>query len=331
MTIKVNNLSTLLSKKFDEQRWIIEDLIPQDGFVILSAAPASCKTWLMLEMAKKVAQGEKFLGQFETDQTGVLIVDEESGERLLQERIRLLQTDENLPIYYLSRTSRKMNDEYVKDILETCREKGIKLAMFDSLIRFHSADENASSQMSQVLDCFKKLADKGITCLVLHHNKKKTKMDDSSGGDLMRGSSDILASCDIHMVVKKGDGKITISQTKNRYRDEIRPIDTKFETSPKQVEFRFLGYEKTKEEWKTVLKNQVYNFAEENPDLKKTELISKFCEVNDTAGKTKINNIVNEMLKDYMLIETKGPKNAKYINAANQEHLLKKEFPDCGF
>ena len=79
------------------------------------------------------------------------------------------------------------------------------------------------------------------------------------------------------------------------------------------------------------MKNQVYNFAEENPDLKKTELISKFCEINDTAGKTKINNIVNEMLKDYMLIETKGPKNAKYINAANQEHLLKKEFPDCGF
>lgn len=333
MAIKVNNLSTLLSKKFDEQRWIIEDLIPQDGFVILSAAPASCKTWLMLEMAKNVAQGEKFLGQFKTDQTGVLIIDEESGERLLQERIRLLQTDENLPIYYLSRASRKMDEEYAHDILETCHENGIKLVMFDSLIRFHSADENASSQMSQVLDCFKKLADKGISCLVLHHNKKKTKLDDSSGGDLMRGSSDILASCDIHMVVKKGDGKVTISQTKNRYRDEIRPIDTRFEAGNNKVEFCFLGYEKTKEEWKSILKEQVFNFAKDNPNLKKTELVSKFCEINDTAGKTRISNLVNEMLKEGLwFIEAKGPKNAKYITAINEKNMLRKNIPDdCGF
>lgn len=328
MTIKVNNLSTLLSKKFDEQRWIIEDLIPQDGFVILSAAPASCKTWLMLEMAKKVAQGEKFLGQFETDQTGVLIVDEESGERLLQERIRLLQTDENLPIYYLSRTSRKMNDEYVKDILETCREKGIKLAMFDSLIRFHSADENASSQMSQVLDCFKKLADKGITCLVLHHNKKKTKMDDSSGGDLMRGSSDILASCDIHMVIKKGDGKVTISQTKNRYSDEIRPIDVKFEANNNKVEFRFLGYQKTKEQWEYVYEMDIYNFTKENPNLKKTTLVREFCEYNDSIGKSKVSFLINKMLKNGDLIEEKGDKNAKYIRVSENKDYLIKKVPD---
>jgi hypothetical protein len=288
----------------------------------------------MLEMAIKVARGKKFFNHFETEQTGVLIVDEESGERLLQERIKLLQTDENLPIYYLSRNSRKMNEEYVNDILETCHEKGIKLVMFDSLIRFHSADENASSQMSQVLDCFKRLADAGVSCLVLHHNKKKTKLDDNSGGELMRGSSDILASCDIHTVIKKKEKKITIYQTKNRYCEEISPFSAEFKSEDDKCEFRWLGFDRSKEDWENLLKTDIWGFVMDNPNMKKTECVDKFYEYNDRKdGKQKIARLIEAMIKDGYLELEKGAKNAKYLRANDgmkneiPQHMIEAFYP----
>lgn len=326
MVLKANKLNTLLTQKFPEQRWTVQGLVPKDGLVLLSAAPASYKTWFVLDMAIKVAEGKKFLSRFETSQTGVLLVDEESGERILNERFKLLLASDDLPLYYVSRASRLMNQDYVNDIVEFCKQENVGLVIFDSLIRFHNVDENVSSQMSGVLDAFKKIADSRIACIVLHHNKKRNRLDGNSDGDSMRGSSDILASCDIHMVIKKNENVLTVSQSKNRYCEEIRAFDIEFlnHEDKEECEFRMLGDRKTKDEWNDVLKRDIWDFIEENPNMKKTVLVSGFCNYNDKAGKTKVSNLINQMLKDGDLKEVKGERNVKYICVVDRKEEFSK-------
>ena len=97
---KFVSLSELMAKELPPIRWLIDGLVPEEGMVVLAGMSGSYKTWLVMSMAIAVAAGQDFLDIFSTQQTGVLIIDEESGERLYSERFKLLTDREDLPIYY---------------------------------------------------------------------------------------------------------------------------------------------------------------------------------------------------------------------------------------
>ena len=214
-------LSELLKEKYPEQKWLVDNIIPDSGLVLLSAAPASFKTWVALELSLCVADGRPLFSTFNTSGCGVLIADEESGSRMLQDRFIKLGAKatideageclgEEKPIYYLSRVGRYIDEDYIKELISECVKHDIKLVIFDSLVRFHNARENDASEMAKTLNLFKVLNDNGIATLLLHHNRK----GNGAIGEMVRGSSDILASCDIHLSINRKNRKITISQTK---------------------------------------------------------------------------------------------------------------------
>jgi len=93
-----------MAKEFPEQVYLVDRLVPDAGFTIFSGAPGSYKTFALLELARCVASGQPFLGYFETHQANVLLIDEENGERLLQQRMRLMDIAEHLPIFYTPTT-----------------------------------------------------------------------------------------------------------------------------------------------------------------------------------------------------------------------------------
>jgi hypothetical protein len=84
-------LKELMTRRYPESEWVVESLIPE-GLTVLSAQPASYKTWLLLDIAIAVASGSQLSQTFDTTQSGVLVIDEESSERLLQQRLSLLGT-----------------------------------------------------------------------------------------------------------------------------------------------------------------------------------------------------------------------------------------------
>ena len=66
--LTIKPLNELMLKEYPPQRWVVEKLIPQGGLVMMSASPASYKTWLMLQVALSVAKGEEFINAFHTEQ-----------------------------------------------------------------------------------------------------------------------------------------------------------------------------------------------------------------------------------------------------------------------
>lgn len=317
--LKLNNLHTLYEKEYPPQEWLIKKLIPIDGLVVMSAQPAHYKSWLMLTMAIAIAQGVAFLDMFEAKQAGVLIIDEESGERQLQERFRKLDTDQNLPIYYSSRTGREMDDKYAEEIVKECQEKEIGIVMVDSLIRMHSKNENDSSEMSKVLNYFKMITDSGIACLILHHHRKNS-MYAGTAGEAMRGSGDILASVDVHMSLTRKENTVTISQTKNRFCEEIKPVSASLIYKDGKLKFQFVGYEKDKEEKAKELEDNLFSFINYNQGVNKSELAEAFKQSAGVAA-GRVQKGVDSLIKSGRIKTTRGEKNSikLYVDLPNNE------------
>ena len=85
--------------------WTVQDLISQGSVNVFSGAPGCKKTWCCLSLACSVALGIDWCGKA-TKQGKVLIIDEESGERRLSQRLRMAISgvggDETTPIDYIS-------------------------------------------------------------------------------------------------------------------------------------------------------------------------------------------------------------------------------------
>jgi hypothetical protein len=90
------------------------------------------------------------------------------------------------------------------------------LTIFDSLIRFHGADENSASEMAPVMEGLRQLANAGATVVALHH-KPKTE------GSHYRGSSDIAGAVDTAFAVSRDRkaGLLMLECFKSRFLEEF--------------------------------------------------------------------------------------------------------------
>ena len=69
--------------------------------------------------------------------------------------------------------------------------------IYDSLVEFHTGDEQSSTETRRFMRKFRRLAHCGATVIVLHHTGK------SAGAQQYRGSSDIKAAVDTAYSLKK--------------------------------------------------------------------------------------------------------------------------------
>lgn len=297
LNLLTEQVGELLQEEFPPEVWIVDQLIPAKSVTILSGSPGSFKTWLYMEIAVKVAKGRSAFGNFSTMQTGVLVVDEESGRPRLQTRFKQLAATDDLPIHLLSRTGYKMSQLYADGIAEKAIELGTGLVIFDSLTRFmgEKLDENASGDMASLMDYYRQLADRGLSVLILHHNRK-----DGAGrfnpAQSLRGSSDILAAVDCHIAVSRvGQSEfVKLVQTKNRDIWEPVPFELRFHENAS--EFEYVGSDKTPSERHRELLDKIVETVVTYPGLTKTQLTKQARAQGVGTGIKKIGDYIDELV-----------------------------------
>jgi KaiC/GvpD/RAD55 family RecA-like ATPase len=195
--------------------WLVEGIIPRASVTLLAGEPGSYKSWLALALLRSAVAGEKFLER-DCAASSVLYLDRENPLTMVRQRLTMLGVESlgSTRIWggWLSDAPPLIGDVRV---LEMAREHR-PLIIFDSLIRFHSAEENSATEMAEVMQNLRALANVGATVLVLHHKPK-------AEGAHYRGSSDIAGGVDTAFSVSRDRhaGILKLECFKSRFLEEF--------------------------------------------------------------------------------------------------------------
>jgi predicted ATP-dependent serine protease len=302
------SLKTLMDTEYPKQTWLVDRLMPASAITILSAEPGSYKTYLLLETAIAVTKGEPLFGEFNTQKAGVLLIDEENGLPLLQQRLKELKAPDDLPVYFYSYEGFVLNEENVDRIILECLDHEVKLLMIDSLVRVHTSDENTAQDMAAVFKHLRQFAAQGITVVVTHHNRKPGTSKNSSRYE-MRGSSDILAAVDCHISLKRNGDQLVVEQTKQRYAKELSPFDVEVTDEDDNFTFKYLG---SNEDMKTqILKAAIVDLLGVHSKLTQKELQAGLKKIGNEVNQRKLSDLLKVMEKEGSVVKTKGVGNAR--------------------
>ena len=299
--------------------WLVEQFVSDSGISLISSKPGNFKTMLAIEIAKCVAKGEPLFEIFQTKQSKVLIIDEESGNGRLKKRQSILGADE-ADIASISFPNIKMSEKYAEAIIKYCKTNGIGLVIFDSLTRFHVAQENTSQEMSEVLSYFHLIPKAGIAIIIIHHDPKSGyKQPDSS--NTLRGSGDILAISDVHIALQKDKytkNKIIVKQLKSRDDDTIDDFElvAKNNEDKTKLWFEYLGEAPKVKSRDELAEDAIIEYILEHGLSSQSEIIAA---LTGTAGQTKTATILDEMAYEYRLVPSIGKRGKKFFDLPTEQ------------
>ncbi len=203
--LKTVDADTLLSMPMKKTMFIVDTLIPQ-GVNVLSGASKIGKSWLMLWLGLKVAQGLPVWG-LQTRQCDVLYLCLEDTQRRIKDRLYNL-TDtapNNLHFAVMCGLIGSGLEEQITDFLNDY--PNTKLVIIDTLQKVRDSKGSAGKAGMYGNDyddisSIKRIADeKNIAVILVHHLRKLKDGDDPFNE--VSGSTGIIGAADTNYVLKR--------------------------------------------------------------------------------------------------------------------------------
>ena len=185
---------------------IIDDGVLLDrSLLLIVGQPKANKSFLALNMGVAIASGTDFAGFTVVDKHRVLFLSAEGGYYSNRERIKTITADideaDLHEIFFSTKVVPDLGNDADDTIFKECIEKyKPKVLILDPFIRFHTADENSSSSMSNIFAKISKLIEEHDIAVILVHHEGKKPSNNSKGG---RGSSVIHAEYDSCIKIRK--------------------------------------------------------------------------------------------------------------------------------
>lgn len=210
--------SDLTEKDKKPPDFLIDEMVPV-GVTFLSGAPKTRKSFLALQCAVAVANGEPFFG-FHTKQCSVAYLDLEGTKHRIYSRTREMMIPRNLFITHQVKS--RLADKLVDDLRSLHRENPeIGFIIVDTFSRargnFRAGSANAYDADVQLLEPVQRMAlDENIAVLFVHHDKKGASFA-SDSFERLSGTMGISGSADcvINLILegKRFDGRATLEYT----------------------------------------------------------------------------------------------------------------------
>lgn len=189
--------------------WAVEEWMPDRSIVFLVSPPEGYKTWMLLDLAVSIATGQPFLGVYNVEKSGpVIVVQQEDSHSGITERISvIIQTKMSLnatmgeeismpifpdiPIFMHPSRNLRFADKSIMDDLELAI-KQIKpvCVIIDPLYSATSTDNYMTKAAEDMFRLKKFRDDYGCSFVVAHHSKKHiepetTAREDSWGSQFL--------------------------------------------------------------------------------------------------------------------------------------------------
>jgi len=215
-------------------RWLIHDMIAEEGLSIVYGEPGAGKSFITLDMALRVAHGMDWHG-IKATPTGVLYIAGEGarglGKRVKGWRIKHDMAGVEAPFLLLPVAVHMLDPKHRAKLIRTIEAAALRagfaigLIVIDTVSRALSgADENGQEAMGTfVAACDEVRQHMGGALIGVHHSGK----DKDKG---MRGSTVLLGACDASIQLSKSDRIVTLKTEKQKDAEEAAPIYMEMET-----------------------------------------------------------------------------------------------------
>jgi DNA-binding MarR family transcriptional regulator len=267
--------SSLLKRDIPPEEWLVDRILPAEGFAFIIGPEATGKSFYTLTLAHSITTLTPWLNKFSANKTEkVLIIDKENTKRRTQSRMRgLSMNGKNIfwlkyPHYFqLSDDSSQDGfSEIAKAASRKVKKEGIKVIMIDSFTDVMVGNENAAGDVQKFFDACRQLFP-GTSILVLHHASKPTPGLTRTSAQRARGSTNIMAQIYSGFFVEalpNSKKEFTIEQTKAGDAEKLNKFLVELEVKPVPGS----GGEKT------YVTNILYKGEIETEEMKLAEAIS---------------------------------------------------------
>lgn len=234
--IQIINSQSLMEMELTPTRFIVERLIPQ-GIHILAGAPKIGKSWLLLHLCLKVANGERFWN-YRTQRGTVLYLCLEDSPNRIQQRMSEL-TEDAPPNLYFATSVHSLTDDLSEQIEDFLQEyPDTNLIVIDTLQKVRAVTNDANSYAADYKDisALKEIADKhGIAIIAVQHLRKQF---DSDPHLMVTGSTGLLGAADGSYVLRKENISDDTAKLYIRGRDiEEQVLTVRFDSETREWTF----------------------------------------------------------------------------------------------
>jgi len=181
---------------------VVKGVLRQGHKMMISGASKSGKSFLLIELAIALAEGQKWLG-FQCKQSRVLYVNLEMTPDSLEYRFYVIYKALGIEsrhfkdiVMWNLRGEAQPLDQLAPKLIDFAIQKGINVIIIDPIYKVMMGDENNATDMAQFTNVFDKICYKtGCTFVYSHHHSKgsqgfKRAMDRASGSGVFARDAD---------------------------------------------------------------------------------------------------------------------------------------------
>jgi DNA-binding transcriptional ArsR family regulator len=221
-----------------------EPFLRTDGIALLVGPAGVGKSLLALWLALQICQGNPVF-EGKTTPTTVLYVDAETNELVTKARVAKLTQATSLPFFYVAFNGDLFHLANYAAFVHYLQQTQPGLVILDSLIRFHTLDENKASDMKRLAIFFRELIARfHCAFLLIHHTRKTTPFGTVS--DVIRGSTELRAFPDTVLILKRARGSkemvIDIDKCRDSHELNQARFKIRLNTSGELWTYEFLGF-----------------------------------------------------------------------------------------
>jgi AAA domain len=330
---------------FPEARWKVGSLLPYEGVAIIASPSGEGKTWVAMDMARSIANGENFLEHpdFKCEEGAVMYIDQEMSKSELQRRGRLLRLHNTKhPIYLYGCDNLDLSKkESVDELVRVAKETNVKAVFVDTLRAIAGGlKEDKAEDVRAFMDKFMAFKNKGVVVVFLDHCRKPNQAEGKvPKKEQVLGSQDKVASVEVLIMIKSDEdtGEIHVYQIKCRNASEYKPFKIEMKDTvidgacrPTEVKLMYAGLVEEKEYKVDKARDMIVDLLSDGG--KPTKEIIDFLTLVKKIGKKNAEVALRLLVKEGKLkAERRGKSNFHQINTEYEHKTttdIDKEFDD---
>lgn len=198
----------LLNQYPETRPAIIDGMLREGETMNIIAPPKRGKSWMVGGMAYAVSQGIPWMG-FNTNQTNVLVIDNELHRETLAYRVKRIRRAQNvegfgkvafMPLRGVLKDIKKIGD----DLDVWLPGSDFKLIILDAFYRFipEGSKEEDNSQMAAIYNLIDSYADRHNCAFVAVHHTSKGLQAGKAVTDVGSGAGSMSRAVDCHLVLR---------------------------------------------------------------------------------------------------------------------------------